>query len=522
MAKSKKSEQGSPLSQQKQSGFIKVIGAVEKMGNKLPHPFFLFTYLALAVFVLSFLMRNMSVTYQVAQEGELVETTVQVVNLLSKEYLQSVLKNWVSIYVNFTPLGLVMVMMLAIGFAQYTGLFDAFMKKSLLGAPVMVSTLVLALVGATSSVASNAGIIFGATIGAALFSSLGRNPILGCLTGYAAAHGGFSACLVPCGTDVTLAAITQEAAVAMGIDAPTHPLINYSFIFVATFTVAIAVTFVSEKIMSKVVKPGLVNEKITTTVTDDEKRGLRFAAIGLVAFVVLMLVLCIPKNGFFRAEDGALVPNSPLIDGIVAILFFFFIIVGAAYGIGAKTIKTKGDVATYMGKGISDSLSFFVMAFPAAMFIRFFNDSKIANIIAVNGAELLKKMNFNGIPLALAFIVFCMLLNLFMTSATSKWLILAPIFVPMLYQVGFSPALTQVAFRVADSAANPVAPINFFLPIVLGVMNRYKRPEDEEYGLGTLISYMLPYSIAILIVLVLQLVIWMLFRIPLGPATPIF
>lgn len=506
----------------KANGFIKVINGIERLGNKLPHPFFLFIYLGLAVLLLSWLMQSISVTYEATLDGEIVSKTVSVVNLINADYMKTILKDWVSIYVNFAPLGLVMVMMLAIGFAQHTGLFDAFMKSTLMGVSPVIATFALALIGATASVASNAGIIFGATIGAALFAALGRNPILGCITGYAAAHGGFSASLVPCGTDVTLAAITQTASEAMGINEPTHPLINYFFIFVATFTVAIAVTFVTEKIACKIVKPGVTNKHAKDSISLEQKKGLRWSAIALILFLVIMVILCVPQNAFFRGENGSLVPNSPLIDSIVAVLFFFFIFVGTGYGLGSGSIKAKSDVASFMSKGIADSLSFFVMAFPAAIFIRLFNDSQIANIIAVKGADALKAMNLGGIPLALAFVALCIACNLFMTSATSKWLILAPIFVPMFYQVGFTPALTQTVFRVADSAANPIAPINFFLPIVLGVMNNYKRKEDPEFGLGTLLSYMLPYSIAILIVMVIQLIIWMIFRVPLGPGVSPF
>ena len=175
-----------------------------------------------------------------------------------------------------------------------------------------------------------------------------------------------------------------------------------------------------------------------------------------------------------------------------------------------------------MGNGIKDSVSFCVIAFPASMFIQMFNDSKIANVLAVNGAQLLESFNFNGIPLALAFVVLTILCNLFMTSASSKWLILAPIFVPMFYQLGFSPALTQVAYRIGDSISNPIAPINFFLPIILGIMNKYKGEDEAEYGLGTLISYMLPYSMGIAIALIIQLVLWMLVGLPLGPGAELF
>ena len=509
---------------EKKGAFIRFIGGIERAGNKLPHPFFLFVYLTIIVMVLSAVFAGTSVTYTAAASGggEMKETTIAIKNLLSSDYIKTTLKNWTSIYVNFAPLGLVMVMMLAIGFAQSTGLFDAFMKKSLLGAPTYVVTFALAVVGVCANAASNAGIVFAATIGAALFSSLGRNPIIGALTGYAGAHGGFTANLFPAGTDVTIAGITQSAAEGMGIEAPVHPLNNYFFMVLATFIIGLAITVVSEKIMPNIVPSKGIKQDITAVVTPEESRGLKFALVAFIVFIVGMLALSLPEGAFFRAADGSLVPKSPLIDSIVAILFIFFVATGAAYGYGAGSIKKLADVPKYMGSGIKDSISFCVIAFPAAMFIQMFNDSKIANVIAVNGARLLEALNFNGIPLAVSFVILVMLCNLFMTSGSSKWLILAPIFVPMFAQIGFSPALTQCAYRVGDSITNPIAPINFFLPIVLGIMNKYKAPEDPEFGLGTLISYMLPYSIGLGIVLIVQLVLWMLLGLPLGPGVGLY
>ncbi len=504
--------------------FIRFINAVERAGNKLPHPFFLFIYLALFMLVLSFLMSGLSVTYTAAGSGgaEMKETTVVVQNLLTSEFILSVLKNWTKTYINFAPLGLVMVMMLAIGFAQDTGLFNAFMKKTLLGAPAVMVTFVLAIVGVCANIASNAGIVLGATLGAALFSSLGRNPIVGALTGYAAAHGGFTANFFPSGTDALLAGITRSAAVGMHIEAPSHPLINYYFMIVSTFVIAIAITFVTERVMPKVVKYGGIQQQIDEKVTDEENKGLRYAGIGLLIFIVCLLAMTVPDSGFLTAADGSLLPKSPFIDSIVAILFIFFIVVGSAYGVGAGTIKKMADVPKFMGNGIRDSISFYVIAFPAALFIQFFNASKIANYVAINGAEILGALKFQGIPLAITFVIFTTLCNLFMTSGSAKWLFLAPIFVPMFYQLGFSPALTQVAYRIGDSVSNPIAPINYFLPIVLGIMNRYRREGDGEFGLGTLISYMLPYTLVMAVALIALMIIWMMLGYPLGPGAELF
>jgi len=398
------------------------------------------------------------------------------------------------------------------------------MKNTLINAPHFLVTFALCFVSATSSIASNAGIIFSPTIGAALFSALGRNPILGALAGYATAHGSFSATLVPSATDAMLAGITQAVTDTMGFHntAQTSPLNNYYFLFVSIFTISIAATFVTEVISSKVVRQGVPSANVSAESTPAERRGLRWAFVGFVLYAIILLALTVPENAFFRNDEGYLTPSSPLIDGIVAVLFFFFIFVGTGYGLGAGTIKKSADVVTYMGKGISDSISFFAIAFPSALFIRFFSDSRLADIISSRGADLLMATNFTGIPLIIMFMVFVMFSNLFMTSASAKWLILAPIFVPMFYQIGWQPAFTQMVYRIADSAANPIAPINIFLPIVLGIMNRYKRPEDPDFGLGTLISYGIPYSAAFFVVMTATLFVWMFFNIPLGPGVELF
>lgn len=516
---------GDAVAKKENGGYMKIFRAVERVGNKLPHPFYLFCILALIVIVLSIAFEGTTVTYMAAaKDGSgATETTISVVNLMSREYMRNTLKNITTIYTSFAPLGLVMVMMLSIGFAQETGLFDAFMRKTLLGAPAFLVTFVLAIVCICCNLVSSAGIIFGATMGAALFSALGRNPIIGAVAGYAAVHGGYGANLIVNGDDVLLSGITQAAATSLGIDAPITPLMNYFFMFTATFLIALVVTFVTEKVMPNLVSTPGIRKDIDAKVTDDEKRGLRFAGIALIIYVVFILALSLPQGSFFRNDDtGKLIPSSPLISSVVAVMFFLFIVVAAAYGVGAKTVKNINDVPKYMQSGLSGSLSFFVMAFPAALFIEFFNSSKLATVLAVKGAEVLEAMNFTGIPLAVGFVILSIFLNLFMTSSSAKWMILAPIFVPMFAMLNFSPALTQLAFRLGDSISNPIAPINFFLPMVLGLMNQYKRPEDPEFGLGTLISYTLPYSIGYFIVLILLLIVWMLIGLPLGPGAGLY
>lgn len=512
----------------KKSGFDRFIDGVEKAGNALPSPFVLFIYLCLIILVLSFVLSKLGVGVEftsAARDGAEMETEfVSVVNLLSKEEIAKTLTNFVPTFIDFPPLGLVLIMMMGISFIEHTGLVNAAMRKTLMGAPQYMVTLLIAFVGVNSNIASDAGPIFSASIAASLFHSLGRSPAVGATLGFAAASGGFTANLFVAGTDALLSGITQSVTEGMGIDAVTHPLMNYYFMATATFFITIAITLVAEKYLlpkhdyERVGEIDLEAHKVT----DLEKKGLRRSGFALLAYIVLIVALTVPQNSLFRSEDGAILPKSPLISSIVPILFFMFVLIGYVYGKTVGTIKSEKDVFALFRQGISSALTFLVIALPASQFISLFNRSKITTVLAVKGANFLGGLNLGTIPLLLVFIFLVTLVNILMTSGSSKWLILAPVFVPMLAFLGLSPAAAQVAYRIGDSSTNIISPINSTLAVVLGIMQNYSKDGDEEIGIGTVISYTLPYSIAILLSLSVLLVIWILLGLPLGPGAGIY
>lgn len=510
-------------------GFEKFIKWIEIVGNKLPHPFWLFVYLSLIVIALSFFLNKagVSVTYMAAGRGTEAakETTVAAINLMSYDAMRVFFANFVRTYVNFAPLGLIMVMTLGIGLLEQSGLISAFMRKTILGAPSWAVTATLAVVGINANLASDAGIIFTPAIGGAVFKALGRNPWVGVITGFAAGCGGFTANFFVAGTDVLLAGITESVVKSNGLNAPSHPLINWYFLVAATILLTAATTFVTEKFTVKVLgdSTGPIDAAAAAehAVTPDENRGLRYAAIAGVLLLLLVVVMSVPQGSFFRdPKTGGIVPSSPLLSGIIAILFFFFFFTGIAYGVGAKVIKTMEDVPKLMQKGLAGGLSFLVVVLPASMFVQLFADSNLTTILAVKGAEGLTAMNLGGIPLLLMFILLSTFVNLFMISGSAKWLILAPIFVPMFSVVGFSPALTQMAYRIGDSSTNIISPLSYYMPVVIGLMEQYRpKGNDQAVGIGTVISLELPYSIAYLLVFTLQLIVWYLLNLPLGPGT---
>ncbi|MDK2926941.1 MAG: aminobenzoyl-glutamate transport protein [Bacillota bacterium] len=512
--------------------FGKFINWVEAVGNRLPHPFTLFVILALVTLALSWILASagVEVTYMKppAKVGEAPQqVTVAVQNLLAFGPMRKFMADFVKNFVAFPPLGLILTMMLGIALLDQTGFMSAAMRKTILGAPPALVTMALAFVGINSNLASDAGSVFTAAIGGSLFAALGRNPLVGVVTGYAAGWSGFTANLMIAGTDALLSGITAPVAQAMGITAPTHPMINWFFMIVATFTLTLGTTYVTERFTAKRLgdtrSQGRLDENVLQehALKPEEERGLRWALGGFLLFVAIMLILSLPPGAFFRNPEGAFLPKSPLTDSIMAILFFFFLFVGVGYGIGAGTIKSEKDVPRYMAKGIEGIVGFIVVALPAALFIYLFNSSNITTVLAVKGAEFLKAMNLGGIPLALMFILLVAFINLFIVSGSSKWIILAPIFLPMFSVVSFSPALTQVAYRIGDTATNIISPLSPYIPVILGLLTQFN-PKKEEVGIGTYISLMIPYSIAYLIILSIQIVIWMLLKLPLGPGAGIY
>ncbi|MCD7953017.1 MAG: AbgT family transporter [Synergistaceae bacterium] len=511
------------------SGFDKFIHWVEIVGNKLPHPFWLFVYLTVIIIVLSSICSKagVSVTYMAAGRagaaGKM--TTVNVINLMSYEEMRLFLAGFVKTYVNFVPLGLIMVMTLGIGLLEQSGLISAFMRKAILGAPSWAVSATLALVGINANLASDAGIIFTPAIGGAVFKALGRNPWVGVITGFAAGCGGFTANFFVAGTDALLAGITESVAKSAGLDAPTNVLINWYFLIFATFLLTAATTFVTEKYTVKVLGdtagPLDASELEQHRVTKDENRGLRWSMYTAVVLVILLLVVTIPSGSFFRdPKTDTIVPSSPLLSSLIPLLFFFFFFSGIAYAYGAKTIKNMGEIPKMMQQGLAGGLSFFVVVLPASMFVSLFAQSNLTTILAVKGAEALKAMNLGGIQLLLMFILLSCFVNLFMISGSAKWLILAPIFVPMFAVVGFSPALTQMAYRIGDSSTNIISPLSYYLPVVIGLMEQYRpKGNTQSVGIGTVLSLTMPYSLAYLLVFGIQIVVWYMFNIPLGPGT---
>lgn len=517
----------------KSSKFSKMMRIVERVGNKLPHPFILFTIFSIIILFLSLILNhfNVGITYYAAsktvgQAGKMV--TVTVANLLSKKNMQELVRDIPTIYVNFPSLKVVIIMMLGIGFIDQTGFFTALMRKYLLRAPRSLVTAALVFVAVNANLMSDAGTIFSLTMGGVLFAALGRNPKIGVILGYAACSGGFTANMFLAGTDALLAGITEQTTNALGLNVIINPLCNYYFMSTATLFLTLTLTIFTEKVIVKMTgdTEGHMDEAMLDSykITPEEDRGLRYAGFGFLAFLVIMAILCVPGNAFFRNAQGGFLPKSPLLNSIVVIIFALFALVGIPYGVGVGVIKTSRDVPKIMQKGLTKAIPLMVTLLSSSIFIALVNKSNIFKILAVKGSLVLKSANVGPLPLLLLVVLVTTLVNPMMTSGSTKWMLVAPLVVPMFVMMDISPAWAQLAFRIGDSSTNIISPLHSSIPIILGLLAEYeaegKIPNVEtegEPGFGTIFSLTLPYSMVILATLTTLMIVWYFLGLPIGP-----
>lgn len=435
-------------------------------------------------------------------------------NLASGEGLQFMLTFTLSNFTGFAPLGLVLVMMFGIGLAEKVGLLDHAIRKTILQSPPKLVTYTVVFVGIIGNIVSDASIVLIPPLAAYVFHKMGRHPLAGLAAGFAGAGAGFTANLFIAGTDVLLSGIATEAAQIMDANFVVTPVDNWYFNIVSVFLL----TLVGGLITTRIIEPRLGNYQNGDIQIDDREelpdadKGLRNAGIaGLIYIALIVLVIMLP-NSPLRNEEGGLVP-SPFISGIVPILLLFFVTMGCAYGITVGKIKSSKDISRYMAESVKELSGYIVLVFAIAQFIAYFNWSNLGIWIAVNGAEFLQDINFTGIGLIVAYSLFTALLDFIITSGSAKWALEAPIFIPMFMQLGYHPAFTQVAYRIADSSINVITPLSPYMIIILSFMKRY----DKNAGIGSYISLMLPYAVGFLVTWIILLLVFYFTGMPIGP-----
>jgi aminobenzoyl-glutamate transport protein len=493
------------------------LSVIERGGNALPHPATLFALMAVGVVLIS----AIAATFDLSVVHPGTSQAIAPVSLLSIAGLHRIMTEMVTNFTSFAPLGTVLVAMLGIAVAEGTGLIGAGLKLVVLSAPPRLLTTAVVFAGVMSNMGGEVGYVLLIPLAALMFLAVGRHPIAGLAGAFAGVSGGYSANLFLGTVDPLLAGLSEEAARIITPDYEVNASANYYFMAVSTFLITALGTIVTERI----VEPRLgtyAGEAYTdpnaTTLTGAEKRGLVFAAMAALAVSALLLWGTVPAAGFLRDPQTGSVLRSPFMSGIVAIIFFTGLVVGLAYGVGARTVRNDGDVVKAMGKAMETLGVYLVLVFFAAQFVAFFNWTNLGLIFAIKGAAALQASGLGTIPLIVAFITVSATINLFMGSASAKWAIMAPVFVPMFMLLGYTPEFTQAAYRIGDSTTNVISPMMTYFALIIAFMQRYQ----PAAGLGTLVATMLPYSVAFLVGWTLMLVAWIMADLPVGPGAGLY
>ena len=487
------------------------LSVIERAGNALPHPATLFLIAALLVVVLSAVVAAFGLEVVHPGTGE----TVRATSLLTVDGMHRIIRGLVTNFTGFAPLGTVLVAMLGIAIAEGSGLIGAALKLLVLSAPRRLLTFAIVFAGVMSNTGGEVGYVLLLPLAAMIFLAVGRHPLAGLAAAFAGVSGGYSANLLLGTIDPLLAGLSQEAARLVDPNYLVNPACNWYFMAASTFIISITGTIITEKLIVPRfgAYEGTESASAIEPLSHPEKRGLFWALIAFLLFAAILLAGTVPSDGFLRDPETGGLLHSPFMSGIVAFIFLGGAMTGLAYGIAARTVRSDSDVMKAMGKSMETLGSYLVLVFFAAQFVAFFNWTNLGLIVAVNGAAVLQASGLGPIPLMISFVLLSATLNLAMGSASAKWAIMAPVFIPMFMLLGYSPEFTQISYRIGDSVTNIISPMMSYFALIVAFFQRY----DPRAGMGTLVATMLPYSAGFLVVWTAMLVVWTLLGLPLGP-----
>jgi aminobenzoyl-glutamate transport protein len=506
---------------------MSLLNAVERIGNLLPHPVTLFAIMCAILLACSALAAALGLSVVDPRDTATGNSVIHAVSLLNGDGIVRILTSLVPNFTNFAPLGTVLVSLLGVGVAEKSGLLEAAVKRIVYGAPRRLITYAVVFAAVMSNVAGELGYVVLIPLSAAIFKSLGRPPLAGIAAAFAGVSGGYSANLLLGTVDPLLAGITQASAQLVAPGYIVGPAANWYFMAASAIVITILGALVTERIIEPRLKASgndieATSNNLPSGVDAPSRReavALKAAGMVVLLGVAMLAAAALLPGSSLRDASGAFGPKAPIFGSVVAFIFLFFLIPGIVYGAFVGTIRSDRDVIDAMSSAMSSMGTYVVLVFFAAQFIAFFSWSQLGPIVAISGANLLRAVDMPAPLLFACFIVICAFANLAVGSASAQWALTAPIFVPMLMLLGFSPEITQAAYRIGDSVTNLITPMMSYFGLVVAVAARYRK----DIGVGTLMSTMLPYSITFLIVWTAMFCIWVFaLELPVGPGSPIY
>ncbi|GAA3783343.1 AbgT family transporter [Streptomyces phyllanthi] len=489
--------------------------AIEKVGNKLPNPFWLFWILAGVVAVLSAVLAAVGVSAEHPGTHE----TIRVLSLLSKDGLTMAVEGAVDNFAAFPPLATILTVMFGIAVAEKSGLFSALLRRMVARVPGRYLTFALSMTAMVSHVAGDAAYVTLIPLGALVYRAAGRSPVLGCIVAYVSISAGYDASPSLTTTDVLLSSISTAAAHTVDADHVVTPVANYFFGLGSSVVVALVITLVVDKVIARrsdlepdePVAELSATEREAIEVTGRQRRALRVTGLVALGFAAFLAAATIPASSPLRGEGGGIV-DSPLIGGMALVLGVFFALLGTVHGRMTGTFSAARDIIAAMVDGTRSMAPILVLFFAISQFLAYFKWTNIGNILAVKGAETLRDLDLHGWTVLVGVAVLITFMNLLITSGSALWALAAPVLVPMLMLIGIEPETTQAVYRVADSVTNCVTPMSPYFVMALGFVQQYRK----SAGIGTLASFTIPIAAVVWVVWIAFFVAWYLLGIPFG------
>jgi aminobenzoyl-glutamate transport protein len=508
-----------PTSRSMRAAF-RLFSAIERIGNKLPHPFWLFWILALFVIGLSTVFAWSGVSAVHPGTGQ----SVEVRSLLSADGIALMVGGAVENYATFPPLATILIVMLGIAVSERSELITTLLRGMVSRVRPKYLTFTLAMTAMVGHVAGDAAYVTLIPLGALVFRAAGRSPVLGAIVAFVSISAGYDASPSLTATDVLLSGISTAAAQTVSDDYVVTPVANYFFSLASSVLIALTITIVVEKVLARRpyleadddLEPLAAEDLGAIRLSNEQRQGLRAAGLIALAFVALLVAITVPSGSWLRGEGGSVV-ESPLFTGLALLLGVFFTLVGATYGFFAGTFTKPQDVVSAMADGAKSLAPILVLFFAISQFLAYFKWTYLGDILAIRGAELLRDISAPGWMILLGIAVLVTIMNLVITSGSALWSVAAPVFIPMLMLLGINPEVTQAIYRVADSVTNCVTPMSPYFVMALGFIQQYRK----SAGIGTLASFTIPIAAVVWVVWVAFFLIWYLLGIPLGPGAPI-
>ena len=506
-----------------------VLGWIERKGNQLPDPVFLFFWFILFLIVVSVIASLTGVSAAHPTEIDPATGSQRIIYATSLLSSENIARLWIDMpktFTHFHPLGYVLVVILGAGVAERSGLFATAMRAGVRDTPKSLLTPLVVTIGMLGNLAADAAYVVLIPLAGILFHAAGRHPIAGIAAAFAGVSGGFSANLLPGQLDALLFGITEAAVETVFGGFSANIAGNWFFIAAMTVIFVPVIWLITDRM----IEPRLgtfdpadasvdASADNAAPLTALERKGLINAGWATLLVIGLWLYFVFgPGTPLINESASAEAQLTPFYRSLVAAFFLLFLLAGWAYGKGAGSIGDHRDLVEMMTGAMEDLAYYLVLSFAAAHFVAMFAWSGLGLILAVHGADFLAATELPAWVLLTAIILISALLNLFVGSASAKWALIAPVMVPMLMLLGISPEMATAAYRVGDSATNIITPLMVYFPLILIFCQRWQ----ANFGLGSLAATMLPYSIGLMIAGLLMTIGWVVLDIPLGPGAGVF